>query len=99
MGIGTIKNAVSRMHKDFRAEMSGKRTARSAYNAACKNGWLDICCDHMEEIRKPKGYWSLGRCAKLMQLVFEQSRVAKKQQGSLTGLHKETDGSITVALI
>lgn len=34
----------------------------SAYNAARKRKWLKECCQHMIEIRKPIGYWTLKRC-------------------------------------
>jgi hypothetical protein len=34
----------------------------SAYNAARKNGWLEICCVNMKELIKPSGYWTLERC-------------------------------------
>jgi hypothetical protein len=29
------------------------------YNKARKNGWLDEICSHMEETRKPAGYWHI----------------------------------------
>ena len=34
----------------------------SPYSIAHKNGWLDECCGHMEELQKPNGYWNPDRC-------------------------------------
>lgn len=31
---------------------------KSAYGAAQKNGWLPLMYSHIEEVRKPKGYWT-----------------------------------------
>jgi hypothetical protein len=36
--------------------------ANSAYLIAQRNGWLDQICGHMEEKKKPNGYWTLERC-------------------------------------
>ncbi len=35
---------------------------KSALAAAYKNGWIDLCCAHMVEKKKPNGYWTLERC-------------------------------------
>ncbi|KYN80443.1 hypothetical protein ATY36_20355 [Vibrio cidicii] len=34
---------------------------KSAYGAAQKNGWLSDMYQHIEDTRKPKGYWSVER--------------------------------------
>jgi hypothetical protein len=34
----------------------------SGYQVAAKHGWLDECCKHMDDIKKPNGYWTKGRC-------------------------------------
>ncbi len=34
----------------------------ASYKAAYKKGWLDLCCGHMVQTRKPEGYWTLERC-------------------------------------
>lgn len=33
-----------------------------AYNIASQNGWLELCCAHMEQIRRPHGYWTREAC-------------------------------------
>jgi len=39
-----------------------KNKSCSAYNAAHKNMWLDIICQHMVEKKKPNRYWTLENC-------------------------------------
>ncbi len=34
----------------------------SACSAAQNNGWMDDICDHMEELKKPNGYWTFAKC-------------------------------------
>jgi len=34
----------------------------AAYQAAKRNGWLSDCTDHMDEIKKPKGFRTLEKC-------------------------------------
>jgi hypothetical protein len=38
------------------------RKESPAYGAAIKNGWLDVCCAHMDLLRSPKSYWTLEEC-------------------------------------
>lgn len=33
-----------------------------SYLAAQRRGWIDICCKHMSELRKPNGYWTKENC-------------------------------------
>jgi hypothetical protein len=33
-----------------------------AYSASVKKGWLDEICQHMEQLRNPKGFWNFDRC-------------------------------------
>ena len=39
-----------------------KKGGKGAWASANRNGWLDECCAHMEELRKPRGYWTLEKC-------------------------------------
>lgn len=34
----------------------------SSYSISLRNKWLEQCCSHMKELRKPKGYWTLEKC-------------------------------------
>ena len=36
--------------------------SRKAYVAALRKGWLDDITSHMQEIRKPNGYWTKEKC-------------------------------------
>ena len=47
----------------YKTRMEWDKGECSAYRAAQKNGWLDECCGHMEELQKPKRYWhNLDKC-------------------------------------
>lgn len=37
---------------------------QSAYQIARKNNWMDECTEHMDEMQKPKGYWTKENCIK-----------------------------------
>ena len=49
--------------RTFQTRTEFSKQAAGAYNAACKKNILDSVCSHMEELRKPKGYWTKERCA------------------------------------
>lgn len=36
--------------------------ASGAHESARKNKWLNIICNNMDELRKPKGYWTFKNC-------------------------------------
>jgi hypothetical protein len=38
------------------------KNSAGAYDAAHRNGWLDICSKHMKIFTKPKGFWTLEHC-------------------------------------
>lgn len=46
----------------FRTVGAWQAKSKGAYTAAHKNGWLPMCCAHMESVQKPGGYWTLERC-------------------------------------
>ncbi|MEI6333115.1 MAG: hypothetical protein WCS87_01020 [Methylococcaceae bacterium] len=46
---------------EFETKIEWRKHQSSAYLAACKNGWLDICWPISDD-RKPSGYWTLGVC-------------------------------------
>jgi predicted GIY-YIG superfamily endonuclease len=47
----------------YKTRADFKKGSRGAYSAVQKNGWLDEICSHMEELKKPNGYWTKERCA------------------------------------
>jgi predicted GIY-YIG superfamily endonuclease len=44
---------------DFKSQYGG------AYMKAYRNEWLDDICSHMEQIDKPRNYWSKAKCAEI----------------------------------
>ena len=46
----------------FSTRQSFSRQSNSSYKIASRHGWLDEICSHMEEIIKPKGYWTFEKC-------------------------------------
>lgn len=46
----------------YKTRKAWEDAVKPAYNRASKNGWLDECCAHMEDVRKKNGYWNLERC-------------------------------------
>jgi hypothetical protein len=37
----------------------------SSYASAKLKGIIDQCCEHMPEIKKPRGYWTVERCTEM----------------------------------
>jgi hypothetical protein len=33
-----------------------------AWSTAQRNGWIDLCCGHMQVNKTPKGFWTLEKC-------------------------------------
>jgi predicted GIY-YIG superfamily endonuclease len=60
-GYWTYENCkVEALKYNSRSEF--KKTSSSSYTISNENGWLDDICSHMEEFRKPNGYWTYERC-------------------------------------
>ena len=58
---------------------------KSAYNSACRNGWLDEICSHMIKTRKPKGYYTLEKCIELAKDCYSITDM-KEKYGTATRL-------------
>ena len=56
------KEALKESALKYTSKTDWEKGEPSAYNIALRNGWIDECCAHMEELLKPKGYWTLERC-------------------------------------
>jgi len=50
--------------KRYKSRTEFQKKAGRAYDAALRNKWLDEICSHMEEIKKPNGFWTKERCSK-----------------------------------
>ena len=55
-----------------------KNNSGAAYYSALRNGWLSEFCERMDELRKPKGYWTIEICKELV-LNCEDKAQFKKE--------------------
>jgi hypothetical protein len=59
----------------------------TAYNSARKGGWLEECCKHMVELRKPNNYWTLDSC--LQDALKYNSKLEWRQNSAGYGMALE----------
>ena len=48
---------------NFMSISEWRRNSSKAYVASYRYGWNEECTAHMVKNRKPRGYWTLQRCA------------------------------------
>jgi len=48
----------------YKTRLEFQKGSRGAYQSSLRNGWLDDVCNDMEEVVKPKGYWTKENCQK-----------------------------------
>lgn len=58
------KERVLREAKKYQTRVAFQKGSTAAHQKAWKQGWLEEVSAHMDEIRKPNGYWTLGRIRK-----------------------------------
>jgi hypothetical protein len=46
----------------YQSRVEWSNESNSSLLAAIKGGWIDECCSHMTEGKKPKGHWTKERC-------------------------------------
>ena len=56
---------------EYKTRSDFKKGNRGAYKACWRNGWLDEVCSHMEQIRKPDGYWEVKENCKEESLKYK----------------------------
>lgn len=66
---------------EFETKIEWRKHQSSAYLAACKNGWLDICWPISDD-RKPSGYWTLERCINSATQFKNRNEWDKGQSGA-----------------
>ncbi len=60
-----------------------------AYHAANRNGWIDKCCSHMPNVKKPQNYWTKERCIDEALKYYTTKEWAEKGSSSYsTAKHK-----------
>jgi len=67
-----------RTKKEFRQKYTG------AHYAATKNGWLEEVCSHMEQIRRPGGYWTKSNCKRAAADCKSRSEFGEKYSQAYT---------------
>jgi hypothetical protein len=65
-----------------------QKNGNSSYNSALKNGWLDECCVHMSENKKPANYWTKERCIEEALKYNTRNEWSKNSSVSYTSAHK-----------
>src|ERR1035437_4983910 len=48
--------------KKFKSRREWYLKGGGSYNSALKNKWIDECCSHMKNLKKPSNYWTLEHC-------------------------------------
>jgi len=66
--------------KKYKSRSEFRNAPGGAYGAACRGGFYDEICSHMESLRKPNNYWTRARCA-----------AAAKKYSSRTEFQKSVD--------
>jgi hypothetical protein len=56
-GHWNIKENCIESAQQFNSKTDWLQKVYTAYNSALKHGWLDECCAHMINTKKPSGYW------------------------------------------
>jgi len=64
------------------------RKFRGAHNAAKLNGWLDELQNHMDEVIKPKNYWTKERCSEISLKCKSKSEMKKLSISAYTAAYR-----------
>lgn len=73
---------------EFESKNKWRKTYSSAYNAALKNKWMDICWPNFDNDdityvdKKPSGYWTLERCKESAKKFKTHDAWRKGQSGA-----------------
>jgi hypothetical protein len=61
----------------------------SAYVRSCKEGWSREVCSHMNEYRKPNGYWTKEKCKEVASKYVSRSEFSKNHNIMYQISHRE----------
>jgi superfamily II DNA or RNA helicase len=73
---------------NYKTKQEWKNNSAGSYNAVCKNGWVDECCCHMINARKPNGYWTLKICKEEASKYKTKAEWRKNSADSCNAAHK-----------
>jgi predicted GIY-YIG superfamily endonuclease len=65
-----------------------QKKSRSAYASAIKNSWLDEICQHMIQIKKPNGFWTLEKCQEEALKFTTRTDFIKNSNGAYDAAYK-----------
>lgn len=96
--MGRIRESNGHWNKQRCIETARKYTTRNefihkesgAYSAAQRNGWMEECCKHMIQIKKPHGYWNKQRCAGVAQTCKTRVEFKKKESSAFAAATKNS---------
>jgi hypothetical protein len=74
--------------KHFETRATWKNGSSSAYSAASRSGWLEICCAHMKTEKLERGYWTLDRCQTDASRFATKREWRKESGGGYGAAHK-----------
>lgn len=87
-GFWDLKKNSAAEAKKFKTRTEFAKRASSAMGGAQRNGWLDEICAHMDEIRKPDGYWTKEKCAREAKKYKTRSKFQKGSNGAYDAARK-----------
>jgi hypothetical protein len=61
----------------------------SSYVQACRNGWVDLCCEHMNVKKKPDGYWTFEKCKESALKYSSKAEWRKNQNAAFLAAKKK----------
>jgi len=71
--------------RQYKTRWEWVRESPSSYHTASRKGWRDECTLHMEEFRKPNGYWNKERCMEIAR-QFNTLGEWQKNHGTSCGI-------------
>lgn len=82
------KDKVFEEAQRYQTRVAFQKGASSAYNKAYKEGWLEEVTGHMEEIKKPTGYWTIERIKSEAKKYQTRSEFQKNAVSAYNRAHK-----------
>lgn len=71
----------------YRTRNEWQQAKKSGYWSAKRNGWLDVCCEHMKPVNAPA--WTLKTCMEVAKKYKMRSEWKKKSSASYTAALRE----------
>lgn len=72
----------------YNTRIEFKKKSCGAYYAAVKNSWINIICDHMQQLRKPNNFWTKTKCTEEALKYNSRIEFSKKSPSAYIISHK-----------